>query len=130
MQSRQDDDSDGYAVYNGAQQQYDGSSYGYPGYQYQQQDAYAAAYQGGYDQTQYAAYGQQQGYGYDQGYPYQQQDPYAAASYSPGYDPAAQYGGYPAEQQPYAVGYEQPHYQGDQLQPGSDQPADTWQPSA
>ncbi|MFI6155661.1 hypothetical protein ACIBCA_23580 [Kitasatospora sp. NPDC051170] len=58
----------------------------------QQQDPYAAGYQGGYDQQQwqqqpaYASYDQQQYGGYPQQQPQpQQQDPYAAA-YQGGYD--------------------------------------------
>ena len=168
MQPLHEEDSEGYGAYAQATAQGYDSSYGvYQQQGYQQRDPYAAAYQGGYDQTQYAtgqgqvesqAPAQQQGYDQaaygayqQQGYPqqgYQQQDPYAAAyqggydqtQYTAGYDPQqqaapgdwsqqqpyAEYGGQPyADQQQYGDQQQyadQPY--AEQQQPGS------WQPSA
>ncbi|WP_055589260.1 hypothetical protein [Peterkaempfera griseoplana] len=134
MQPLHEDDSDGYGVYTGAtatQQGYHDAS-GYGGYQ--QQDPYAAAYQGGWDQTQYgaAAY---QGYQDASGYGgYQQQDPYAAAyqggwdqtQYTQNWDPAQQQTGYTdwSQQQHQAYGDYAAQQQHQQQHP------DTWQPSA
>ncbi|AXI77107.1 hypothetical protein [Peterkaempfera bronchialis] len=145
----EDDDSDGYGVYTGAttatqEGYYDASYAGYP-----QQDPYAAAYQGGYDQTQYsatAAYQGQQGY-YDASYAgYPQQDPYAAAyqggydqtQYSPaatGYTDWSQQQSQPQPQpQPYAdygtQQYTVPEQQQPPEPPQPPQQPGGWQPSA
>jgi hypothetical protein len=133
MQPLHEDDSDGYGVYAGAaapQQGYYDATAGYEGYQ-QQQDPYAAAYQGGYDQASYAAAGYQGGY-YDASSGYggyqQQQDPYAAA-YQGGYDQTQYAQGYDPQQQ--GAYYDPSAYSGyPQQYPDAQQQPGTWQPSA